>query len=607
MNNNSPAKYGAWNPGLESRLPREYLPLSTIFRSENVSTSIAKAHELSDYCGLPVHELVAFRADRLIVHELLIHVMTGLAVPDGRDDEDLGRNFRKIAATILDRFITPHREELTRVFEQVRHKASVVIERELANAFAETRTPVGTDQTGEWRRLLFGRSRKPAPKLAETVAERDQRILSQWSKKSQNTEDRLEQVCSAALYEVATAVISRQGRLSGDHALLSELAVILVCNDYGSKVIGDAILPFVQEAVASESYRALPPHKKPVVMNVKGASASGKSTMRPLQKILAGKLNLPWDEFALISPDIWRKFLLDYGSLGAAYKYAGTLSGHEIEIIDKKLDRRMADRAARGEMPHLLIDRFRFDSFVPNLEEGSSKLLTRFGDLVYMFFMITPPEMTVERAWTRGLRVGRYKAVEDLLAHNVEAYAGMPELFFTWALIAGKRVHYEFVDNSVAEGRPPRTAAFGWNGEITILDIKRMIDIERFRKINIHAQSADDIYANKDLSPESNVDFLKRCARWIPIINFADYETGLVYARLQRGTWTWRDDKRFNEALKDPDARAGLLAVARNVYTATGTEPKNADVATERMHTLGTWGEAADTGKPAPRQTMYAP
>jgi hypothetical protein len=598
MNNNPPsAEYRAWNPGLESRLPREYLPLSTIFRSENVSTSIAKSHELSDYCGLPVHELVAFRADRLIVHELLIHVTTGLAVPDGRDDEDLGRNFRKIAATILDRYITPHRDELARVFEQVRHKASAVIERELGTAFAETKTAVGADQSADWRRLFaFGKSRKPAPKPAETVAERDQRILSQWSKKSQNTEDRLEQACFAALYEVATAVISRQGRLSGDHALLAELAVILVCNDYGSGVIGDAILPFVQEAVSGEGYRALPAQKKPVVMNVKGASASGKSSMRPLQKNLAGKLDLPWDEFALISPDIWRKFLLDYGSLGAAYKYAGTLSGHEIEIIDKKLDRRMADRAARGDMPHLLIDRFRFDSFVPNLEEGSSKLLTRFGDLVYMFFMITPPEMTVERAWTRGLRLGRYKAVDDLLAHNVEAYAGMPELIFTWALIAGKRVHYEFVDNSVAEGRAPRTAAFGWNGEMTVLDIKRMIDIERFRKINIHAQRPAEVYANKDLSPESNVDFLKRCARWIPTINFADYETGQVYARLQRGTWTWRDDKRFNEALKDPDARAGLLAVARNVYRADGSERKRTDVPIERVHTLGTWGEGANAG-----------
>ena len=195
----------------------------------------------------------------------------------------------------------------------------------------------------------------------------------------------------------------------------------------------------------------------------------------------------------------------------------------------------MAAKAARGEMPHLLIDRFRFDSFVPNLEEGSSRLLTRFGDLVYMFFMITPPEMTVERAWTRGLRVGRYKAVDDLLAHNVEAYAGMPELFFTWALIHGKRVHYEFLDNSVAQGSPPRTVALGWNEEMTILDIKSMIDIERFRKINIRAQRAADVYAHMDLSPQDNVDFLKRCARWIPVINFADYATGHIYGRLQRG------------------------------------------------------------------------
>src|SRR5882724_13169148 len=129
-------EYDAWNPGLESELPRVYLPLSTIFRSENVTTSIAKAHELRGYCGLPAHELVAFREDRLIVHELLIHVITSVAVPDGRDYEDLGRNFRKIASTILDRYIAPHRAELAQVFEQLRSAASVMIARELAKAFA---------------------------------------------------------------------------------------------------------------------------------------------------------------------------------------------------------------------------------------------------------------------------------------------------------------------------------------------------------------------------------------------------------------------------------------------------------------------------------------
>ena len=580
MNTNTPStKYWAWNPGLESRLPREYLPLSTIFRAENVSTTIAKAYELSDFCGLPAEELIAFRVERLIVHELLIHVMTSIAVPDGRDYEDLGINFREIAATILNRFIAPHREDLTRVFEQLKQKASDVIERELINASAQPKMP-----------MLVNRRSQPL----DTVVQRDQRIISEWRQKLQQTGDRLDAACFAALHRVATSVMSQRGQLLGGNELLKELAVTLLCNDFGSEVIGEAILPFIQEAVACEGYRFLPRQEKPVVMNVKGAPASGKSTMRPLQKILAGKLNLPWDHFALISPDIWRKFLLDYAALGTAYKYAGTLTGHEVEIIDKKLDRRMGDRAARREMPNLLIDRFRFDSFVPNLEEGSSHLLTRFGDLVYMFYMITPPEMTVERAWTRGLKVGRYKAVEDILAQNVEAYSGMPELFFMWALIGSKRVHYEFLDNSVEEGCPPRTVAFGWNREMTILDVKAMIDIERFRKINIRARRTADVYASVNLSPQSNVDFLKRCVRWIPVINFADYETGQLYARLQGGKWVWRDQPRFDRVLDNPETKAGLLAVARSVDDAAcSAEEKHIDVAMEKIHTLGAWGRAA--------------
>ena len=596
MNTSTPlTKYWAWNPGLESQLPREYLPLSTIFRAENVSTTIAKAYELSDFCGLPAEELIAFRVERLIVHELLIHVMTSIAVPDGRDYEDLGINFREIAATILNRYIAPHREDLAWVFEQLKQKASDVIERALIAALAQPKMPAPVNQRSHSRLLsAFNKPSLEPSQPLDTVAQRDQGIISEWRQKLQQTDHHLEAACFVALHRVATAVMSQRGQLLGGNELLKELAVTLLCNDFGSEVIGEAMLPFIQEAVACEGYRFLPRHEKPVVMNVKGAPASGKSTMRPLQKILAGKLNLPWDQFALISPDIWRKFLLDYAALGTAFKYAGTLTGHEVEIIDKKLDRRMADRAARQDMPNLLIDRFRFDSFVPNLEEGSSHLLTRFGDLVYMFYMITPPEMTVERAWTRGLRVGRYKAVEDILAQNVEAYSGMPELFFMWALIGSKRVHYEFLDNSVEEGCPPRTVAFGWNREMTILDVKAMIDIERFRKINIRAQKAADVYASVDLSPQSNVDFLKRCVRWIPVINFADYETGQLYARLQGGKWVWRDQPRFDKSLDNPETKAGLLAVARSVDDAAcSAEEKHIDVAIEKIHTLGAWGGAA--------------
>jgi hypothetical protein len=278
--------------------------------------------------------------------------------------------------------------------------------------------------------------------------------------------------------------------------------------------------------------------------------------------------------------------LLDYASLGPAYKYAGTLTGHELEIIDKKLDRHMARKAARGDVSHLLIDRFRFDSFVEGREP--KRLLTRFADLVYMFFIVTPPEMTVERAWTRGLQVGRYKAVEDLLAHNVEAYTGMPELFFTWALDTRRRVHFEFLDNSVPDGRRPLTIAFGWNGEMTIVDIKRILDIDRFRKINIRAQRPEDVYAGQDLAPERNVEFLLRCARLIPVINLADRATGCIYARLEQGRWVWRDEEALARVMVDPDARAGIAALRPHGYEVADVTPRRPEeLRVDRRYNLG--------------------
>jgi len=266
------------------------------------------------------------------------------------------------------------------------------------------------------------------------------------------------------LHRIVTAICNRHGRPVGDPALIARLAADRVGNGHGSDTIGEMIEPWIIEAARGLNYRLLPAQDRPVVMNVKGASASGKSTLRPRQKQLAAGLGIDWADFALISPDIWRKYLLDYDSLGDAYKYAGTLTGHEVAMIDHKLDHYMAGRGERGAIPHLLIDRFRFDSFAvtPDEEEGG-RLLTRFGATVYLFFMITPPEATVERAWKRGLQFGRYKAVDDLLDHNVEAYTGMPRLFFTWALRSDKTVHYEFLDNSVDKGARPRTVAYGFS------------------------------------------------------------------------------------------------------------------------------------------------
>ena len=135
--------------------------------------------------------------------------------------------------------------------------------------------------------------------------------------------------------------------------------------------------------------------------------------------------------FCLISPDYWRKYLLDYGSMSDDYKYAAMLTGRELELVDKKLDRYMTQKAVEGTVPHLLIDRFRFDSFKTDSDgDSKSTLLSRFGSTVFLFFIVTPPAATVDRAWQRGLTTARYKAVDDLLYHNIEALPVFPNCFF---------------------------------------------------------------------------------------------------------------------------------------------------------------------------------
>ena len=75
-------------------------------------------------------------------------------------------------------------------------------------------------------------------------------------------------------------------------SLDAPLVTGLACNEYGAELIGQQIEPLIREAAQAEGYGWLPAQQEPVVMNTKGASASGKSTMRPLQKKLAGEIGV---------------------------------------------------------------------------------------------------------------------------------------------------------------------------------------------------------------------------------------------------------------------------------------------------------------------------
>ncbi|MBT3046172.1 MAG: hypothetical protein AB2728_01645 [Candidatus Thiodiazotropha sp.] len=579
-------KYGPWNPGILSPMPEDVKPFMTIARAENVFQSIPELEEISEFTGFPWEYIATFRPQRLAVHELLIRISANLSVSDGTRYEDLGVNFRSMAQQLFERYVSPNLQQINDLYDELRRAIEAAVEAELeATLFAREEEKV---EPRGWLNRLFKGQQQAAPTLPRE--DRELQIIAAWKEEAPRLKDNpLRRTMLQSLHRITNAIMIRHGRIRGEKKLLVKLVAGEVCNLYGSRQIGNMIEPMIEAGAAAEGYSTLPIQEHPVIMNVKGASASGKSTLRPLQHQLANRLGFRWEEFALISPDIWRKYLLDYDSLGELYKYAAVCTGHELKIVDKKLDAYMAGKAKRVGVSHLLIDRFRFDSFAEKSGKEGSNLLTRFGSKVFMFFMITPPHDTVERAWERGEQVGRYKAVDDLLDHNVEAFTGISQIFFTWALDQDKDIHYEFLDNSVDLGERPRTVAYGENGSLCILCVKCMIDIDRYRKININADSASSVYPSaREMAPEMNLAFLKACIERLENVEFVNAKNRKVAARIRSGELVELRMMELEEAVPDVDIREALLKLISPAKARRDTDISMPDIVDiSRSETLG--------------------
>ena len=581
-------EYHAWNPGLSSNLPTRLLPLITLFRPENSDVGYQQAKEAADFSGLAVEQLCALKVERLVAHEVLIRVTADLSVPDGPSYEYLGLQLRGMVDRVYRHYMTPEMQDIAAGFDLVRQRAKqelTVLVDEICSFDAPQKKPKSS---------FFGflkRQPKPVdinPKPPELQA------LDQLRQRVRN-EDDFPAACMTALISVVSGILGKQGRIVTDRQLIVDLALRVFCNDHGSAEIGHLIAPIFEKAAKAEGYRFLPAQSEPIVMNTKGASAAGKSTIRPQQRRLAERMGVPWEDFALISPDYWRKYLLDYDSLGADYKYAAMLTGRELEFVDKKLDRYMAQKAKKKTVPHLLIDRFRFDSFKIDSEgDYKSTLLSRFGSTVFLFFAITPPPATVERAWQRGLTTARYKAVDDLLYHNIEAFTGIPELFFSWMSITDKNIYFEFLDNDVPLGELPKTIAFGRNGSMTVLDPVALSNIDRFKEVNVAATRPEDVL-NSDWIPSHQ--FLRQCIEALPKLEFADQDSAKIYGRIEKAEWVYK-----NAVAKPNNANADgcLVAVGWDAPPTPNSLPIEViDSGLVKMVTIGAWGasQRLDSGK----------
>ncbi len=557
----------AWAPGLDAELPKDLLDQETVFLSSNTLSRYRDVMEWVDQTGMSAGDLVAFRTERLALHELIVRVTADLRVMEGETDEALGINFRVIVTDIFEHFIRPQLAVISAEFNQlqkdVERCARDILTQQL-NAGAEPPEEKVSGWRG-WLPWLKKPRKEPArPLVMESALERDYRVINGFKQSGLASEDRFIRAVYRSLYQVLSAVAGRRGYLGTDLENLTLLVTRHVMNSYGSRRMGEWIVPCIDAAVETRGYLRVEKVSEPLLISLKGASAAGKSSLRPmLQTILRAKGIKP-GSYATVSPDIWRRLLLDYEALGEAYKYAGRFTSNEVNVIDAKFDhyvRRQADEQA--SISHLLVDRFRFDSFS---SEKVSKILhdtyAKYVHTLQMYFVVTPPEATVERGWERGLQRGRYKAVEDFLGHSVEAYAGMPKIFCKWLAYDRPLFRYEFLDNSVPKGEFPLPIAIGTQKKMRIFRPLGLVNIQRYQKINIYANSPEEVYPRSaSLDVADNCQFLLECLRRIPHVSFVDPESDSVYLEFHQNEHRIINEALYRRCLEDDDLAAVFKCV----------------------------------------------
>ncbi|GAA0565551.1 hypothetical protein ACFQH5_02095 [Halomonas salifodinae] len=556
MPNRDGPEFSAWNPGLEAELPRRYKPLETIHRPANVYSRLSDISELRALTGLVEEELVAFRAERLVLHELIVRVTADVVVLEGEEEELLGQHFRSIALKILSDYLIPQlpafQQAYDRLYDEIHGRVGDI----LATAFAPEPVAVDPEPVSRLSRWFGKRPSPQKPADHRSIEERHHDVIRGIKDKGLAAEAELERAIYKSAYRVLNSIGGTQGHIGVERELLATLITRHACNDFGSRHLGERIAPHVERAMQVEGYARLPCAREPILISLKGASAAGKSSLRHFLKDTLRDLGIQPDQYGTISPDIWRRLLLDYEALGEAYKYAGRLAGKEVKLIDAKLDRYIRDKARRTpSIPNLLIDRFRFDSFamdkVPQLLDAT---YAKHVATMYFYFVVTPPEATVERGWERGLARGRYKAVEDFLGHCVEAYDGMPKLLFKWLDSRHPRLEYTFLDNSVPKHTPPTTIAHGTREVLHILAPLGLVNIDRYKRINTLATCPAEVYPDDEsLAISRNCTFLKQCLAKVPEVRFIDEASGEVYLQASAGRFSVVDAAILRAQRADPE------------------------------------------------------
>jgi hypothetical protein len=187
----------------------------------------------------------------------------------------------------------------------------------------------------------------------------------------------------------------------------------------------------------------IPSPKDRTMFMVSGGQASGKgSSVARLEESAAAE-KIEWDNVVKVNTDSYRLLLLKPGSVQK--ELYSQLSQPEAATINQSIQKRLATMAHAGKAPHVFVDQV----FVgpAQIDLGLLK-----GGKVRGIIVSTDVGDAIERSYTRGLNdgdEGRYEATKGLLTCHQKMAAQVPT---TLSKYSGKNVTFLLVDNNVPKG-----------------------------------------------------------------------------------------------------------------------------------------------------------
>lgn len=259
------------------------------------------------------------------------------------------------------------------------------------------------------------------------------------------------------------------------------------------KYLMEVYEPRIQNKIDELQYKRLSLHKgeKRHTFMLAGAPGTGKSSII-IKKIIekAEKLGINWDDVVKVSTDIHRIIVDSYAFTSEYSHYSSLLNHAEALYISKKVYQRIANKIAKGQAPHVLID-------AVDISEERLKLgIAELGNL-HITVTTTPADVALDRVYNRAKHSNRFAPTAyQLTKHREISHDFFKQLMPT----LNSRTEVILYDKNISEDKDPLIImkADMQQRLVTVFDSDKLAEFLKKAKVNITAKNKKELFFSKN-------------------------------------------------------------------------------------------------------------